>query len=105
VLRPQSIIKDEAIPELLRQAAQPTFVTINTSDFWKRIEPYRGYCIINVDLTKERIRDIPGLLQRLFRSPEFKTKAARMGKVVRLTPSRIEYYESNRRVRSSPWTD
>ncbi len=105
VLRPQSIIKDEAIPELLRQAAQPTFVTINTSDFWKRIEPSRGYCIINVDLPKERIREIPALLQRLFRSSEFKTKAARMGKVVRLTPSRIEYYESDRRVRSSPWTD
>jgi hypothetical protein len=28
-LRPHTVIKDEAIPALLRQRSQPTFVTIN----------------------------------------------------------------------------
>ncbi len=30
-LRPNSVIKDDAIPHLLRLARQPTFVTINTT--------------------------------------------------------------------------
>ncbi|HJW84060.1 MAG TPA: hypothetical protein VJ754_07130, partial [Anaerolineae bacterium] len=34
VLRPGSVIKDEAIPALLRQASQATFVSINVADFW-----------------------------------------------------------------------
>jgi len=36
-LRPGTIIKDDAIPILLRQAKQPTFVTINYTDFWRRV--------------------------------------------------------------------
>ena len=98
-LRPNSIIKDDALPALLRKVNQPTFVTINSDDFWRRAEPHADYCIVNVALPKERIREISTLLQRLFRLPEFKTKFARMGKIVRLNPNRIEYYESERRVR------
>jgi hypothetical protein len=98
-LRPQSVFKDEAIPDLLRKVAQPTFVTINVSDFWKRVEPRISYSIVNVDLPKERLREIPDLLRDLFRLPEFKTRRARMGKIVRLTRNRVEYYESDRRVR------
>ena len=37
VLRPDTIIKDEAIPTLLRNAQRPTFVTINVDDFWQRV--------------------------------------------------------------------
>jgi len=33
-LRPATVIKDEAIPTLLRQQRSPTFVTINATDFW-----------------------------------------------------------------------
>jgi hypothetical protein len=104
-LRPGTVIKDDAIPLLLRQAAQPTFVTINVSDFWKRVDPDHGYCIINILFPKERIREIPELLHRLFRLPGFKTKASRVGKVIRLTPQRIEYYQSDRQIRSFPWPD
>ncbi len=32
-LRPNTVIKDDAIPQLLQQANQPTFVTINVNDF------------------------------------------------------------------------
>jgi len=35
-LRLGSKVLDEAIPTLLHNAVQPTFVTINVSDFWKR---------------------------------------------------------------------
>ena len=32
-----TIIKDEAIPTLLRRAQRPTFVTTNIDDFWQRV--------------------------------------------------------------------
>jgi len=104
-LRPASLIKDDAIPALLLQAPQPTFVTINVSDFWMKAQPHNASCIIAVALPNERAREVPDLLRRLFRLPAFKTKASRMGKVVRLTPNRIEYYESDRRVQSLLWPD
>ena len=37
-LRPRTIIKDEAIPTLLLKANQPTFITINVSDFWRKVQ-------------------------------------------------------------------
>ncbi len=102
-LRPRSVIKDEAIPILLREAEQPTFVTINVADFWQKAEPHKSYCIINVDLPKERVRELPDLLRHFFRLADFKTKALRMGKIVQLTPHRIEYYESDWRVQFLTW--
>jgi len=102
-LRPGTVIKDEAIPALLLQAVQPTFVTIKVTDFWKKAPPHSGYCIIAVALSKERAREVPDLLRRFFRLPAFKTQALRMGKIIRLAPNRIRYYESDRCVQSLPW--
>ncbi len=93
-LRPGSVIKDEAIPTLLLKVSQPTFVTINVADFWQKIQPHKSYCIVNVALPTERNSEIPVLLRRFFRLPQFKSKALRMGKIVRLTSERIEYYQS-----------
>ena len=102
-LRPGTVIKDEAVPTLLLQAVQPTFVTINVTDFWKKVRPHSGYCIITVALPKERAREVPDLLRRFFRLSAFETKALRMGKIIRLAPNHIRYYESDRRVQSLPW--
>jgi len=104
-LRPRTIIKDEAIPALLRGAAQPTFVTINITDFWELVQSHRSYCIIAVALPKERIPEIPDWLRRLLRLPEFKSKRARMGKIIRMSGSGIRYYESNRKVQLLSWPD
>jgi len=97
-LRPQSTIKDEALPTLLRQAQQPTFVTINVNDFWRTTLASPDYCIVTLELIQERVMDIPDYLRGLLRRNEFKTKAAPMGKVIHWTPARIEYYEFNRRI-------
>ena len=47
-LRPNSVIKDDAIPDLLRQQPQPTFVTINEQDFWRKIgaDPTILHCVL-----------------------------------------------------------
>lgn len=104
-LRPGSIIKDDAIPSLLCQVAYPTFVTINVTDFWRKVEPNSGYCIVAIALPKERVREIPELLHRLFHHPELRTKATRMGKVILVAMGRIEYYESDRQIKPMPWSE
>lgn len=101
-LRPRSTIKDEAVSTLLRRAKEPTFVTTNTTDYWNKIELSPAYCVILFVLPNERISEIPALLRDVLRLDPFKTKAARMGKIIRWTPTRIEYYESNQRVISIP---
>ena len=105
ILRTGSLIKDEAIPALLGKLVRPTFVTINVKDFWKKARPHSAYCIVNVALPKERAHEIPDLLRDLFRLPPFKTKSARMGKIIRLTWNQIDYYEFDRRIRSYDWPD
>lgn len=40
-LRPHSIIKDDSIPALLQELKQPTFITINYSDFWRKIAAHQ----------------------------------------------------------------
>ncbi len=102
-LRPGSIIKDDVIPTLLRKGVESTFVTINVTDFWKKIRPQNGFCIITVALTQNQVYEVPKLLRRLLHLPEFKTKALRMGKVIHVAQKHIEYYKSDRRIYSLQW--
>ena len=104
-LRPQSVIKDDSITTLLHRIHQLTFITINVADFWKKVEPHQNYCFVSFALPKERASEIPSFLHRLFLIAIFRTKAARMGKVVRVTPTRIEYYESDRRIQVLLWRE
>jgi hypothetical protein len=91
-LRPNTVIKDDAIPELLRQQNQSTFVTINERDFWGKVIIDQRFCVICFALSDARAGDIPQLLKVLLRRLEFNTKAKRMGKVIRVTSREIEYY-------------
>ena len=92
-LRPNTLIKDEAIPMVLRRVRQPTFVTTNVADFWRRVPAHSRYSIVCVALPNERLHELPSLLRQLLRLPEFNTKAKRMGKVIRVSPSQLQYYE------------
>jgi hypothetical protein len=103
-LRPGTVIKDDAIPTLLRRLKQPTFVTINYADFWQRVLGDRSCCIVCLALTIDQADKISGWLRQLFRLPEFKTKAARMGKVVLASQRRLQYYRIHERhVHSLRW--
>jgi hypothetical protein len=92
-LRPASIIKDDAIPDLLRSVGEPTFVTMNWADFWHRTAAHRGFCLVGFTLPSKRAEEIPALLRRLFRLPTFRTKAAQMGKVARVGEEQVAYYQ------------
>lgn len=102
-LRPNTLVKDDAIPSLLRQVRQPTFITINADDFWRRMPAHRLYCIIAFPFPKERRHEVPELLRRLLRHPELRTKAQRMGKIMQVTPTSIAYYEADQVVHSLDW--
>ena len=102
-LRPGSVIKDEAVTVLLCTVRQPTFVTINVADFWRRIPAHARYCTVAVDVPAERTWAVPGLLRRFLRLPEFATKSSRLGRIVRITPHRVEFYGQDGRIRSSHW--
>ncbi|MBI1760757.1 MAG: hypothetical protein HYR56_04900 [Acidobacteria bacterium] len=91
-LRPGTIIKDEAIPALLRQAKHPTFVTINHSDFWRRAAAETAFCMLCVKLTADQTAELQHLLRRLFKLAEFKTKRTRMGKVALVSQRGVQYY-------------
>ena len=94
-LRPGTVIKDEAIPKLLQRQAQPTFVTINESDFWLRVKINAHFCVVCAALPDSRAEEIPALLQRLLRHPDFRSKVKRMGRVVRLTLASASCYTAD----------
>ena len=91
-LRPNTIIKDDAIPQLLQQQNQATFVTINERDFWRKVAISEQFCVVCLTLPDSRTNEIPDILRELFRYSEFKTKADRMGKVIRVTDKETNYY-------------
>ncbi len=91
-LRPGSVIKDEAVPGLLRLPSRPTFVTINERDFWHPLLADNHYCIACFAIPDSRAREIPSLLRALLRRADFRAKAARSGKVIRVARQEISYY-------------
>jgi hypothetical protein len=92
-LRPGSVIKDDGIPSLLQTVPEPTFVTLNWKHFWQRTAAHQGFCLVCFTLPPRREAEVSVLLRRLFRIPSFKTKAARMGKVARISGEQVTYYQ------------
>ncbi|MDP9312097.1 MAG: hypothetical protein M3R24_14640 [Chloroflexota bacterium] len=97
-LRPNTVIKDDAIPALLGQQVQPTFITINASDFWQKVAINDRFCMICFTLPDARVGEIAPKLRAVFQRLEFSTKAKRMGKVIRVTDTGISYYMSHNQV-------
>lgn len=103
-LRPGTVIKDEAIPSLLRNARQPTFVTINTTDFWRRVAPEKSFCIVCFKLTSNQTDLVSDYLRQLFKLSEFKTKRKRMGKVALASSRSVQFYGNDKMVHILGWT-
>jgi hypothetical protein len=93
-LRPGSVVKDDSIPHLLRTAQQPTFVTQNWRHFWERTEAHRDFCLICFASPSEQAEEIAPLLRRVLRLPAFQTRAARMGKIARVSGGQVTYYQA-----------
>ncbi len=96
-LRPNTIIKDDAIPRLLQQENQPTFVTINITDFWGKIAAHDNFCVVCFALPDSHAREISVRLRVLLGHPAFETKNQRMGKVIRVIGDQVGYYSTRER--------
>lgn len=93
-LRPNTVIKDEAIPHLLRQQSQATFITINVSDFWEKLKADKHFCVICFALSDARVSELPTTLRRLLKQSPFRTKRERVGKIIRVTQTTATYYST-----------
>lgn len=91
-LRPGTVIKDEAIPGLLRQHPDSLFATINERDFWRRSPADPRYCVACLVLSDAHARVVPSLLRRLLGHSLFRTAALRSGKVLRVTRGEVSFY-------------
>ena len=94
-LRPGELILDDRVPQILRTLKQPTFVTIDQG-FWSPRWTDHNYAIVCFALRNDQQRRLPGLLRALFRHPEFRTRAKRMGKVARVGLTTIEWWQFRR---------
>ncbi len=70
-------------------------VAINERDFWRKVATDRNFCVVCFAVPDSRAREIPNMLRALFRHPEFQSKAARMGKVARVTEGGTSFYTSS----------
>jgi hypothetical protein len=76
-------LDDEDIIPLLRRLNRPTFFTLDV-DFWDRSLRHESYCLVYLDIS----RTLSAVyIRRLLRHPELKTKAKRMGAVIRVEPT------------------
>ena len=97
------LLHDERVPEILLTLRQPTFVTID-QDFWHRHWCHPSYCILFFPMRSREQQCIPDLLRALLHRPEFRTRAARMGKLARIRPTIIEFWQyPPRRLHSIAW--
>ncbi len=91
-LRPNERILDDRVPEILLSVGHPTFVTID-KDFWDRRLCHPKYAILYFALRDDEQELLPGLLRSLLRRKEFRTRVSRMGKVARVSSTRIDYWQ------------
>lgn len=93
-LRCDTVIKDDTIPQILaKEAKKPTFVTINTKDFWRKIKINNKLTVVCFKVEDLEMKYIPNLLKLLFRTTEFSTKGKRVGYMFRIDKhGNAQYY-------------
>ena len=89
---PDETLKDDRIFQILRKQKQPTFITLDAGYFHKH-RCDRRYCLMYFVVPRQQQNRIPAVLRQVLRLSIFKTKAARMGKVVRVSEGKIEFWQ------------
>ncbi len=83
-LRPNTIIKDEIIPQLLSRKQYPCFITMNVTDFWEKVLINHKFCVVCFSVPDRKKAIISTLLKSLFQMPDFRAKRQRGGYVFRI---------------------
>jgi hypothetical protein len=100
-LRAGTVIKDDAIPSILRQERDATFVTINESDFWEVVDITPDFCVVCFALPDSQVSLVPDLLRQVLNLGWLSTKALRMGCVIRVSVNTFSFYTSSQRTPQS----
>lgn len=79
---------NEVIP-LLHQFRRPTFFT-RDRDFYHPSLLHAGYCLVHLDVAFD---EVANYLRRFLRHTGFRTQSQRMGKIVRVHYSGINYWQ------------
>ena len=89
----------DLIPLLLRQP-QPTFFT-HDEDFWRQSLWHPAYCLVWLDMDD---RQGAVFVRRFLRHVDFDTHTKRLGKVVRVHPDGLTFYDSRHgRAKQTAW--
>ena len=93
-------IKDENLIPVLHRLRGATFFTLD-EDFYDYTLCHHSYCLVRLDI-------LPKLsafyIRRFLKHPAFDTETGRIGKVVQVRISGLEYLEVGmRRPKSLPW--
>ena len=86
-------IHDDNLLPLLHRLKRPTFFT-QDKDFFKRELCHRAYCLVWLDV---KYIEVAFYLRRFLRHAAFRTQGERVGKVVRVHPDGVSYFEAGRR--------
>lgn len=89
-------MKDDEIIPLLHQLDRPTFFTLD-SDFYDRRLCHEVYCLVHLDIEEETVADH---VRRLLRHRELNTKAKRMGCVIRVLPTGLTLWRIHQKQES-----
>jgi hypothetical protein len=76
-------MKDHEIISLLHQLDRPTFFTLD-SDFYNRHLCHERYCLVHLDVEDEMVAEY---VRRFLRHRQLNTRAKRLGRVIRISPS------------------
>ena len=81
-------IKDAQIITLLQQLHGVLFLTRDT-DFFKQSYCHLYYCIVYLDVEKT---ETAWFIRKFLKHPHFNTSAKRLGKIVKVNQTLIQYY-------------
>lgn len=97
----QKGMSDSEILAALRRQKRVTFLT-RDADFYKRANCHGSYCLVLLQVTR---REAAAYAIRFLRHPLFRTFANRQGKVVRVQPTGITYWQKHAaREVEIPWS-
>jgi len=89
-------IKDPEVIPLLLQLKRPTFFT-RDFDYFDVQLCHPGYCLVWLNVRPDQVA---GFIRRFLRHPDFRTHVQRLGSVIRVHPSGVEYWRRDLRRRT-----
>jgi hypothetical protein len=87
------------LDEHILQALHGSEKTFHTRDhgFYRRSAAHSSYCIVYYEVP---LAEMAAYIRRILRHPQFNTHAKRLGKVIKVTSQRIEFWQRDRSTKS-----